>query len=327
MKPFLYHRLIIFYGSSPGAGKSTLSSYLQEQFHLHGVPVKWIYEEDVLHLEVFQEVVEDIQNGNQNLMDTLLNTSARFVEAQLKRDEVVITDSIFPYFNWLIATDFFSYKQIEAFGRRLEHILAPLNPFLIYLDVDQQLALSRAVEQRGQEWLDDTLVRVNKYGCNQDTPLQNVEDVASYFKMTGDQSMTWLKKWKIDQLILDATHETIEELKAKVLNQWDFENINPKHSPERTSLPIFAGVYVAEEDDESPQKKLIIEVKGTVLRVNTYWPKGCELVWEVDDDFRLKDTNYYIRFEKFQDGIPQRLAYDNQSQVHCYRRIDSNTSS
>lgn len=326
MKPFLRHKLIIFYGSSPGAGKSTLSSYLCEQLRLHGISVRWIYEEDVLHLEVFQESVQDIQCGNHKLIDSLLDASMRFVEAQLKRDGIVITDSIFPCFDWLIATGFYSYEQIEAFGKRLEHVLRPLNPFLIYLDIDQQLALSRAVEQRGQKWLDDTLVRVNRYGCHQETPLQSVEDVASYFKMAGDQSMKWLMEWKSDHLILDATNPSISELKAKVLERFALEERQSALPPEPASLQVFTGVYAAEDEEKSLKKQLIIEFKDTVLKVNAYWPKGCELVAEGDDQFRLKDTSHHLRFERFQDGIPQRLAYHNQSGVYRYRRIDSDTS-
>ncbi len=44
------HRLILFAGSSPGAGKSTLSALVARQLVAAGVDARWLHEEEVSDL-------------------------------------------------------------------------------------------------------------------------------------------------------------------------------------------------------------------------------------------------------------------------------------
>jgi hypothetical protein len=161
VEEMLHHQLVIFYGASSGVGKSTLSSFLVDQLRLHNVPVRWLYEDDVLSHDAFTEVVGGFQGQEQfDAFNPLLAASARFVEDCLKEDEVVITDSIFPFFDWLYAAAP-AYQRTAQFSCDLQRILRPLRPLLVYLNGDITTALRRAVEQRWQLWLDELIPWMN----------------------------------------------------------------------------------------------------------------------------------------------------------------------
>ena len=70
-------QLIILYGSSPGAGKSTLASFQFEQYRLRQHPAEWLYEDDVLSLPLFEPVVEAVQRGDRRLKDAVLETAVQ----------------------------------------------------------------------------------------------------------------------------------------------------------------------------------------------------------------------------------------------------------
>jgi len=87
-------------GSSPGAGKSTLSELLFDQFTRQLIPSRWIYEEDILYLDAFTPVVQAFQDGQGDAIEALLAATTRFVQDSLTANVVTITDSIFPCYTW-----------------------------------------------------------------------------------------------------------------------------------------------------------------------------------------------------------------------------------
>ncbi|MEM7534485.1 MAG: hypothetical protein AAF639_20045 [Chloroflexota bacterium] len=321
----LKHQLIIFYGSSPGAGKSTLSSFLYDQLRLHDMPMRWVYENDLLYLDAFQQFVQEVQSGNRQQIDTLLAASHQFVSEFIgndtSRDTVLLMDSIFPCFNWLVATGYYSHERIQAFGLTLEQILTPLNPLTIYLDVDQHTALTRAVAQRGQQWLDDTIRDMSGYGLHQDKPPQTFDDVVAYFKMAGDLSLAWLQGWQSDVLVLDATHNDIEHLKALLLAEIGLDEWQADVTVDVASLQALTGVYVGDDVHAHLQKQLAVTLVDDTLWVDAYWPTGSVLVPEGEHRFRLQNTSHRIEFGQFQDGQPNRLTYDNQGGLSYYHRV------
>lgn len=315
----LEHNLIIFCGSSPGAGKSTLSSFLYEQLLLRDTPVKWIYENDILYLNEFQEFIKDVQSGNPELIHSLLDASKNFVDRYRDGTSILITDSIFPCFNWLIATGYYTHEQIVGFGQQLENVLHPLNPLIIYLDVDQELSLNRAVKQRGQKWLDDTIVSMNGY--NQGKPLKSLDDVVTYFRMAGDLSLMWLKDWDSEILLLDSTHTDIAELQTIILDKLELDAVELPVQKIAESLHTLIGTYRLHDKVTSDVTEITVELIDGKLKVNAYWPNGCNLVAESAALFRLENTSHRIRFQDFRGSIPQEMTYDNQDRVCLYKRL------
>jgi len=106
-------RLIMFVGSSPGAGKSTLSEFLYEQLTCHAIPTQWIYEDDVLYLPSFAQFIKEFQSGHTDTIDALLAATAAFVDDALDRNTLVITDSIFPCVNWFFAAGYTPLSSLK----------------------------------------------------------------------------------------------------------------------------------------------------------------------------------------------------------------------
>ena len=175
----MQHKLIMLAGSSPGAGKSTLSEFLFDQFTRHAIPARWIYEEDILHLDAFEPVVRFFQRGQGDGIEALLDATDRFVRGALAAPEVVITDSIFPAYTWLFAAGY-PRAQIADFSAQLARLLAPLQPLTIYLNSDVATSLTRAVVQRGTAWLDELIATMQTYTYCQTHPVRDIDGVIAF---------------------------------------------------------------------------------------------------------------------------------------------------
>src|SRR5262245_36422801 len=158
----MQHKLIMLAGSGPGAGKSTLSEFLFDQFTRCAIPTCWIYEEDILHLDAFAPVVKAFQQGEGDAIEAVLAATRRFVQDAIHADVVVVTDSIFPAYTWLFAAGY-PQARIADFSTQLAQLLAPLQPLTIYLNSDVPTSLKRAVAQRGEQWLDDLITTMQTH--------------------------------------------------------------------------------------------------------------------------------------------------------------------
>jgi hypothetical protein len=234
---------------------------------------------------------------------------------------IVITDSIFPCFNWLIATSYYSRSRIETFSSDLERILTPLRPLIIYLNSNVETALKRAVQQRGAPWLEDIISTLNTYGYNKDKALQDIEDVIAYFETQNQLNLELLTQWSCDILTLDTTDISLDQLKTILLKRL---GLSEKHKDQAVPLNIlsnYVGVYrpcIAETPTADP---LVISLVDGALWINTYWPNGCPLIPESITQFRLQNISHRIEFEKRPHGPPRWLTYDNCGNVYRYERI------
>ncbi|HEU5092425.1 MAG TPA: hypothetical protein VFU22_17175 [Roseiflexaceae bacterium] len=73
----MHHKLILFSGSGPGAGKSTLSAFLAQQFTAHAIPTRWIYEEDTL--DAFTPFFQALRQKQLNTLDLFLDATRSLV--------------------------------------------------------------------------------------------------------------------------------------------------------------------------------------------------------------------------------------------------------
>src|SRR5689334_8952729 len=121
-----YH-LIAFFGASPGAGKSTLSAFLSQQFHLHRLPHRWIYEEDPL--PEFQPFFQALQAHQPDTIAQYLRATAAFAST-CATTHLTIIDSILPGYSFFFGTQ--PLATIADMSQHLHTILAPLRPVLVY---------------------------------------------------------------------------------------------------------------------------------------------------------------------------------------------------
>jgi thymidylate kinase len=313
------HRLIIFYGSSPGSGKSTLSSFLFAQLTSNGVAVQWMYEEDILHMEVFAQAVRDVQQGKAEMIGSLLSATQAFAEQCAASDRLYLTDSTVPYFDWLFAASYPS-DVLWKFSHDLQQVLERLNPLLIYLDSDVAVSLQRAIAKRGEQWLANIIPFMNSWSCHRDRSVRDLDDVIDYFVRRNEQNLALLSAWRFDKYIIDTTANNWEAYKSALLKFLSVPEGPEKHWISADLLSKYVGTY---EDRASVTKKiLMVRLIDGALFVNAYWPSGCRLVPESDTCFRLEDTSRLIDFDCSDHGDVQGLIYTYGGSSDHYEKIN-----
>jgi hypothetical protein len=113
----------MFTGSTSGVGKSTLSDFLYRQLVAHGIPTHWIYEEDFVRMDVLAEYNRRWYGGEAGTADALLDAARALFTDHAVRDEVWITDTLFPGFFWLLGRE--PLDCIERYGKELARLVLP----------------------------------------------------------------------------------------------------------------------------------------------------------------------------------------------------------
>lgn len=90
--------LVTVWGVSPGVGKSTLCAGLSQWLADAGLRVDHFREEEILTRPQFTAVAEGFKATGAVELETLITTTARFVESVLTSgDDVVIADALVPF--------------------------------------------------------------------------------------------------------------------------------------------------------------------------------------------------------------------------------------
>lgn len=312
------HKLIIFAGSSPGVGKSTLSSFLYKQLQLAGIKSRWFYEEDVTDESIFPGVVEAVTKIAPDVLDVLLRAAHTLVEECLKSEQIFITDSLLPFYNWLLHSNL-EQAKIAAFSRELEKVLEPVNPLVVYLDADMAAAFQRALENRGVNYLNNAFnyLTNSAYYRARNIKVDNLSIVVDYFERQNELNLALLAEWRCAKLIFNTTTTDLAELKRRLLEELSLEEISLPTGPNRESLENLVGLYDKVGGINVPQT-LQVTLPGEDLWVDTYWPDGCRLVALNSTKFQLQDTNYYLVFDQKYGGPVKGLTFIIGSKEHAY---------
>ena len=311
----MQHKLIMMMGSAPGAGKSTISEFLFDQFTRHAIPTRWIYEEDILHLDAFEPVVQAFQQGQGDAIEALLTTTRRFVHEAVQAEEVIITDSIFPAYTWLFAAGY-SRARIAGFSAQLAQLLVPLNMLTIYLDSDVATSLARAVAQRGEAWLEGLITTMQAYTYSQTHPIRGRDDVVAFSEKVRRLSLKLLSCWPHAALVLDTTSTPLERIATVLLRQFGLSELDAPPRPTVTELQRYVGRYLPRDSAETAPVE--IRLAGDALVIDAYWPNGCRLIPEAPGKFRLQSTNRRVIFTGQPLAGPGRLAYIYGGNMHYY---------
>lgn len=319
------HRLILLYGSSPGAGKSTLSSRLRQALAAQELPVHWIYEDDVLHLDFFAPVMAYMRGeGAKEMTDACLAATAKLVEAYTHSDTIIITDSILPYYDWLFAAKY-DVATVASFSQTLEEQLRPLRPLVVYLQADIATALHRAVAQRGAPWLEGSITFMNRWQANQAAPITNLAEVIAYWQQTDRWKVACLSAWAGEILWLDSALYTAEDCAEQLVSYLGLTPVDSQPVPQQadlySSLAHYAGHYTL-CGDEAPddQRTLTIRQVDGALWVDLYWPNGCRLVPVNASTLQLEDTSHWLEAADPIHTPGARLHYHYRGKIYVYQK-------
>jgi thymidylate kinase len=208
----------MFYGVSPGAGKTTLSDWLRLELTNQGANVVWIEEQHVNDLEMFAEVIKVFTKGADDYKTPLLKAAEMLVQEYQHKDQIVLTDSLFPSYTWLFASGV-PRMVISEINQKLADILKLLNPLIIWLNGDVSTLLQRAIKQRGEDWLKDLIESINSYTYAPVRPIVDIVEVESFFKELKVLHLDMLTEWPHDVLKLDVTETPLEILQTNIKGQ------------------------------------------------------------------------------------------------------------
>ncbi len=313
----MQHKLILFCGSSPGAGKSTMSRLCFQQITAQGIPARWLHEQDMV--EAFERFVPGITAGDLT-PELLLQACVDLVQWCQVENSVFITDSYLPGFYYLYGR--YSGAQIEAYSEDLYKALSSLRPLVVYLLSDVETALIRGVRQRGEQWLENITRYLNGwelplYG-QEPKPLRTVPDVIDFFTRVDRLAVPLLAKWP-DMLVLDSSKLAISQFVTTMLDRLALVEHAHEYKVESAELQRYAGTFKTTEG-ERVASQVEVSLVGETLFINTYWPAGTRLIPEGKGRFHLDGTNRSITFETDVDDQTLDLVYFSGQTIQRYKK-------
>lgn len=319
------HKLILFYGSSSGAGKSTLSSRLQQALKQATVPVQWLYEDDVQHLDFFAPVMTHMRGeGSLDMPGACLAATANLVEAYANGDTVVVADSILPYYDWLLAAGY-DNGTLKPFNQQLQEQVRPLRPLIVYLQADIGTVLQRAVDQRGEQWLRDLIMFMNTWNANKSQPIRDQADVIAYLERNDQQKRQLLAEWTGAILWLDSAQHSIDACAATLWHCLDLAPPAKQVQQEAAaSLARYVGHYTTSDiDPPDGERTLAISLRDGELWANLYWPNGCRLLATDERTFQLQDTSHWLAFVDPVNATEPHLHYHYCGKSYAYQKLET----
>lgn len=211
------HKLIMVTSSGPGAGKSIMTEFLAEQLTAQGVPVRCIQEDDVAHLDIFTPLRDSFHKGFPDVVDALLAASENLVLESADLPSVHLVDALLPGYHFLFGL--YPASRVALYNIDLHKALYSMGPMIVYLKSDIESSFRRAVDERGKEWLDEFLERINRhYHTAQNLctslPLTSIRDVVSFFEEMDQLMLRMVGEWAGKSLVVETRGRSIDEVKV-----------------------------------------------------------------------------------------------------------------
>ena len=315
----MHHKMILFTGAGPGAGKSTLSAFLAQQFTAHAISNRWIYEEDTL--DAFTPFFQALRQKQLNTLDLFLDATRSLVLECQAQPGVWIVDSLLPGYGFFFGAH--PLTAIAALTTELATILAPLQPLLVYVDSDVGVALNRAIAQRGSAWFERMVQRMNAWNLPlyPGKPFSDQQSVIAFDQQARQFALCLLDHWHVPKLMLTTDATPLDQLKAQLLGYFQINELPIHTAVDPDLLASYCGTYTT-RDGAATEPGVEIRCVAGQLVINRYWPNGTALVAEDPRQFRLENTNYRVIFDPQSTGAIKGLTLLYRDQRQQFAKID-----
>ncbi len=315
-------QLILIEGLS-GSGKSTMAHYLSRQLALHEIEHTWEYEEDKWHplypfhdMSSMQKVLDTLATENYHLIiDAALELWQQFADSVQASQSVVILDGcFFGYLTWTMFPFDIPIAEIQAYLARVEEILRPLNPCLIYLyQNDLASAIRRKSERR--EIDEEPLIRQaieSPYGKRRN--LQGFDGMISYWTEYRHFTDTVFSTIRWAKLSIENSASDWVIYQQQVLDLLELSAL-PELSLPVEMLDMLTGIYSFMED----RVKQICTVKRVqdhlfLDGVPHIWPNN-RLIVLSHLVFAVDSFPYKVRFVQEADGTISQMHLTGPEQL------------
>ncbi|WP_405990758.1 hypothetical protein [Streptomyces sp. NBC_00986] len=197
--------LVSIWGAAPGIGKSTLCAGLSRSLAGAGLRVDHFREEEILSRPQFGAVAEEFGATGTVSLETLVAATERFVASILAGDDdVAVADALVPFVPTLLAMGH-DDEVIDAFMADLTRVLAPVRTAVVFLDGDAGVALSRAVEREGPEWLDRYVGKLAAYEVN--PPVSDLGSAVTYLRREREVTLDAVRRHGWGLVVVERADE------------------------------------------------------------------------------------------------------------------------
>jgi thymidylate kinase len=304
-------KLILIEGI-PGSGKSTLAQFIERTLTRQGIACQWWYEEEKGHpLYVFhdlaslQETVQALHDGwYREVVEAALEKWKLFVERLQSLETVGILDGcLFGYLTWSLFPLDIPVAEIQGYLARVEQIIRPLQPCVIYLyQQDVARALAKICQRRGGATESRFIAQAVESAYGKRMGLQGFAGIVTYWQDFRALVEETLAQLAVSKLSIENSAGDWDAYERAVLEflQITIEKdviIFPSH------LTRFTGTYFCEEDGNQQTCQVLFEDACLVVDgIAQVWPKT-RLIPYTDNMFAVESLPFLVTFEEDAEGI------------------------
>jgi hypothetical protein len=218
-------KLIVVDGLS-GSGKTTTCRWLEQLLHQHHMTTRGIYEADVPHPLHWWDYWDGTQHHGPDFdrvspadyITSSIEKWTQFIDHVRRSDEIVIVECpLYSLAVWMFLQGDTAPEQIAAYIDRVEAIIRPITPLLIYLHQDQIAAhTSRVWNQR------DPAVKQELIGNMERTPylrhrnLHGFDGVIALWQETQALTDQLFAKHQLNKLAIEVTQANWQAYYAQI---------------------------------------------------------------------------------------------------------------
>jgi deoxyadenosine/deoxycytidine kinase len=207
-------KLIVVDGLS-GSGKTTTCRWLAQHLHEQHLPTRAVYEADVPHplhwwqyWDGHQHLAPDFdQVTSAQYMQTSIEKWTQFIDHLHTSDDIVVIEGVvYCLAVWFFLQGDVAPAQIATYIQRVEAIMAPIAPLLVYLRQDSIATHTRTVWSSRGSALEQELIRnMERTRYFRHRQLRGFAGVIALWEDTQALTDTLFATHRIPKLVLEIT--------------------------------------------------------------------------------------------------------------------------
>lgn len=295
-------RVMIFEGA-PGAGKSSLSQFVAQQFKANGYDQLWLEEHD-LNDNWFGPFYDALDTSESDAIAAALSCW-RALLAQIASDQrIYLIDGV--YFHTALKC-LLAYKhspeQIEAYLAELHSLLEPFRPILVHLKGDVGKIMQQVIEDRGQRWAANVAEAIADYPSQAGSD-RSMAAMIDFFAASQAELARIAQSYPYEYWPIDTTDRDWPRYQQLLLQRLGLiEQAEPEQQLEALDLQEYVGVYYTPEGfPEEFRHPLEVELSEQGLRLHMVFMRNFRLIARHKDHFAIVARPLEVEFVRNDEG-------------------------
>ncbi|MFD1676135.1 hypothetical protein [Alicyclobacillus fodiniaquatilis] len=288
-------KLILIEGI-PGSGKSSTAQYIMRCLAQAGTSCRWFYEEDLHHpVYIFDDeasmrsVIADLATGQ--FPKTINAAIARWrqfsIDVQSSDNVTVIDSCLFGYLSWSLFPNGATREEILHYIMRVEQILQPCNPVLLYFyQRDVETALAKIIQRRGPGTESHFISAATASIYGKSRGLSGFAGTVSYWNTYRSMTDAAFEGSTMTKIAIDNSDGEWGDYYRRIVN---FLRLAPLQEPQLSLEFIDRYVGTYRELTEEDPIVLNIDADGGLLHVS-----GHPLIWPNTPLLPCTESSFYV---------------------------------